>query len=156
MKPFDSINACRYLYLQEIGEPSDNVLRLVVAQAVLSGPISDESLAVHPPELRQLLSDSREIAHEPGCKVFELVWPSYIGYSVRNESYALPEPESAVGEGKLFVEYSSSRYLDSVASSTVASENYPGPYVHWALYCLNHTVDVASTEAPAIDVTIRR
>jgi hypothetical protein len=148
----DSINSCKYLFLKEIGEPSENELRLVINEAVSTRPISAEALSVHPPEIRELLSSAKEILHEPGCLIFEITWPSYIGYSVRNESYALPEPESSVGEGALFVEYEKSRFLDSVSASTFASADYPGAFKHWAMYCQNHIVDVASTESPIIKV----
>ena len=64
----ESINSCQYLYLHEIGEPSDNVLRLVIAEAISSRPISAEALAEHPPELREMFSSSREILHKPAAK----------------------------------------------------------------------------------------
>ena len=148
----DSINSCKYLFLQEIGEPSENELHLVINEAVATRPVSTESLSVHPSEIRKLLASAKAILHEPGCRIFEITWISYIGYSVRNESYALPEPESSVGKGALFVKYETSRFLDSVTASTFASADYPGAFKHWAIYCQNHVVDVASTENPIIKV----
>lgn len=141
-----AIDSCKYLYLHEIGELNDNELRLVIAEGISGPPLSEGALKEHLPEIQKMLSTAREIVHGPNCRRFELVWPSYVGYSVRNESYADAEP--SVGDGRLFVEYTKSIYLDYLAKSTVATETYPGPFKHWSIYCLNHVVDVASTEVP--------
>jgi hypothetical protein len=99
-----------------------------------------------------MLSESKGIEHGPGCRVFEINWESYVGYSVLDESYALPEPKSSEGTGRLFVEYTKSVYLDYLTRVTFADSTYPGPFKHWGVYCLNHCIDVASTAVPTIEV----
>jgi len=42
------------------------------------------------------------------------------------------------------------RYLDFVSTSTIATEDYPGPYKHYGILCLNHVFDVVSTSDPII------
>lgn len=149
-----AIRACKYLYLHSVSEPEENSLRVVLHEAKVGGPPTAEQLAQEAlPSVRELLAGSNAIVHGPGCQVFELVWPSYIGYSVENESYALPEPEESVGEGRLIVVYTESVYLRYLSKATLASADYPGPFKHWALCCLNHIVNVASVEEPAIMVS---
>jgi hypothetical protein len=146
------VNSCKYLYLSKIVEPSDNVLRIILDEAISGHTLSENQLADHDPEIRKLLASqgTTSIEHSPGCRVFELIWPSYIGYSIRNESFALPETHE--GKGKLFVEYADSWYLDFIKSSTWATLDFPGPFKHWAIYCLNHAIDIVSVEEPTVEV----
>lgn len=153
MNPVEELLACKYLYLHEIVEPEENGLRLIVREAQIGEPPTQAVLdAESNPEIRRMLSESRGIEHRPGCKVFEIYWPNYVGYSVRDESYALPEPDTSEGTGRLFVEYTRSLYLEYLSRATFADSDYPGPFKHWALYCQNHCVDVASTKEPTIEV----
>lgn len=105
MKPLvEAIRGRKYIYLHSLSEPEEDPLRVVFHEARGGGPPMIEQLAGEPrPEVRELLADSKAIVHGPGCQVFELVWPSYVGYSVENESYASPEPRESVGEGRLLV-----------------------------------------------------
>jgi hypothetical protein len=149
----DEIRSCNYLYLETLTEPGVNDLRIVLLEAVAGPPISAEELASESdPVLRSILVGSRKIDPQPGCRRFELVWESYIGYSVVNESYSNSEPATsvAVGDRRRFAEYSSSQYLDYLAKASFASKDYPGPYRHWALYCQDHTIDIASQVEPLI------
>jgi hypothetical protein len=149
-----SVRACKYLYLDSISEPEENSLRVVLLEAKDGGPPTAEQLAEESlPEVRELLAASKATVHGAGCQVFELVWPSYIGYSVENEGFALPEPEESVGEGRLLVVYTESVYLSYLSKTTFASADYPGPFKHWAMCCLNHIVNVASVDEPVITVS---
>lgn len=81
MNPIDDIDTCDNLFLEEIGEPADNALRLKLVEA------------------------------RPG---------------------GAPGPVDAEP--------------DAV---------YPGPFVHYGIFCLNHIVDVVSVTAPTVDIRIR-
>jgi hypothetical protein len=149
------IQDCKYLYLHSIDEPDDGGLRLVVHEARVGGSPSAERLAEETvPALQAILSGGKVIEHSSGCKIFEITWDRYIAYAVENESYALPEPKESVGTGRLFIEYSSSIYLEYLSKATFASTDYPGPFKHWAVCCLDHIVNVASESEPVITVTI--
>ena len=136
------INHCPYLYLSELAEPDDNSLRVILHEAR-----SGDALSVA--DISGPVTAVRPIEHRPGYQVFELNWNSYIAYSVRNESYASRDTNE-VFEGELFRTYSQSRYLDFVAASTIASADYPGPFRHWGIICLNHVIDVVSVDEPEI------
>ena len=124
-------------------------------EAKVGGPPTAEQLAEEPlPELRKLLATAKAINHGPNCRIFNLVWASYIGYAVENESYGTQEPKISVGTGRLVVEYTQSVYLSYLSQATFATPDYPGPFKHWAVHCLNHIIHVASMEEPFITVSI--
>jgi hypothetical protein len=149
----DTIRSCKYLYLDAISEPEDNQLRIVILEATTGATLSEQQLAAeHDETIRSILAGSSAIKHLEGCKRFELFWKNYIGYSVVNESYSNGEPESSNGKGRLLVEYEKSEYLEYLSRASFATSDHPGPYKHWAIYCLNHTIDVASQVEPRIRV----
>lgn len=149
----DAIRSCEYLYLDAISEPEQNQLCIVILEATTGAELSEQQLtAEHGEAIGSILTGTRAIEHLEGCKKFELVWENYIGYSVVNESYSNGEPASSNGKGRLMVEYEKSEYLEYLSRASFATVDYPGPYKHWALYCLNHTIDVASQVEPRIMV----
>ncbi|EDT39039.1 conserved hypothetical protein [Burkholderia ambifaria MEX-5] len=134
---------------------ADGTFRLVLLEATEGGAVDAAKLGLpSPPELADILKRGRAIEHLPGCRIFDIRWSSYIAYSVVNESYASGEPETSNGSGKLFVEYIRSEYLDYMRKASWACDDHPGPYKHWAAYCLNHVVNVASPSEPEITVEI--
>ena len=143
MKHFDSINAHRYIYLGEINEPEDNSLRFTIEEAGVSD--EEKTLEICGTELSGL----RSIEVTDKSCIYEVIFDDYVAYSVRNESYALPS-DHEVFEGRLFCTFTKSHYLDYISKATFASDDYPGPYKHYSFNCLNHIVDVVSTDPPAI------
>ncbi len=140
----DEIDACKWIYLRDIGEPEENSLRVVVEEAKAEGP--PEDIEVLPGKVS---SGLRAIESDWTCRAFELVWPSYVAYSVRNESFC-SEDKVEQWEGRLFCLYSKSHFLDYVARATFATADYPGPLRHWGINCQNHIVDVVSTVEPVV------
>ena len=133
----------------------DGTFRLVLLEATEGGAVDAAKLGFDsPPGLTGILKGARAIEHLPGCRIFDIRWSSYIAYSVVNESYASGEPETSDGSGKLFKEYMRSEYLNYMRKASWACDDHPGPYKHWAAYCLNHVVDVASSSEPEITVEI--
>jgi hypothetical protein len=142
---FDQINSHKYLYLAQISEPEDNRLRLVIEEAGSSGIEEDLVVCGHTFKgTRALVSDERHFA-------YEILFPDYIAYSVRNESFTR-EDKDAEFSGKRFCVYTKSAFLDYVARSTFATAEYPGPFAHYGFNCLNHIVDVISRNYPDIKV----
>jgi hypothetical protein len=137
------LGECKWLYLRSIGEPRDNSLRLIIEEA-RSGDVSEAIEIVPGAQL-----NGRPIEHADACRVFEVLWANYVAYSVTNESYDTPdEPDTYTG--KLVRRYSKSSFLEYVARSTFATEDYPGPLAHIAVLCLNHSINVVSTESPKV------
>lgn len=140
----EAIDSCKWIYLREIGEPEENALRLVIEEAKADDP--PEDIEVLP---GKVIRGTRAIKSDVTCRAFELVWPSYVAYSIRNESFCTLDKEE-VWEGRLLCRYSKSHFLDYLARATVASADYPGPLRHWGVNCLNHIVDVVSTVEPEV------
>ena len=138
-------DACDSLLLGELSEPSTNELQITVLEARATR-LPDASSVDAP------VPGASPVLHTPGCRIFKLYWTSYIAYSVRNESYA--QNGRDIFEGRLFRIFSRSHFLDYVGASTLVTSNYPGPYRHWSLVCLDHVIDVVSTVEPRIEVRI--
>ncbi|WP_413376368.1 hypothetical protein [Paenibacillus taichungensis] len=83
--------------------------------------------------------------------IIEIQFDSYIGFSIRNESYTSWDTYEEF-EGKIFRIFERSRYLDFIRLSTFATEDYPGPYKHYGVAGLNHIVDIVSIKDPIIRV----
>lgn len=81
--------------------------------------------------------------------LLKIEFNSYIGYAVRNESFTVWDDYEQF-EGKIFRVYQRSRYLDFISKSTIATADYPGPFLHYGIAGLNHIVDIVSTEAPVV------
>jgi len=143
MDSIEQINHHLYLSLIEICEPADNVLKLLLAEAKMGG--LKDSIRAGGVEIR----DTQPIAVAEDSSVYEVTFDWYIAYSVRNESYTYLDKEEEF-EGRLACIYTKSRFLDYVRISTLASDEYPGPFKHYGFNCLNHIVDIVSADPPKI------
>ena len=138
------LNSCDYLYFREISEPADNRLRLLIEEASAAPQLT--SIEVASVEF----SDLRAIESTDESRLFEITWDSYIAYSVRNESFTVLDEYETIECGKLACVYSKSRFLDYISNATFASNDHSGPFRHVGLNCLNHIIDVISTNAPQV------
>lgn len=141
--PFNELDQCRFLSLNQISEPQDNSLRVLVEEARSSGIPEDITIA------GTTIRGTQSIISDASCAAFELVWDTYIAYSVRNESFVSGNDYEQF-EGRLFCIYSTSHYLDYIRKDTIASPDYPGPFQHYSINCLNHIIDVVAIHAPRI------
>ncbi|HXY05537.1 MAG TPA: hypothetical protein VEI05_03240 [Burkholderiaceae bacterium] len=149
------IDACKHLYLRLLEEPEANALRLIIEEVSGTDLLDAAPAEAVSFDQTDVLSAQRG-EHGQGGRIFEVNWRSYIAYSVRNESYARTEPKGN-GKGRVFIKHTRSSYLDYLSVATLASDLFPAifprPIGHWAIYCLNHAVDVASIYEP--EVTVR-
>ena len=129
-------------YLVEIGEPSENTLRIVVAEGVLGNPSPIELDGID-------LGEGRPIEITEESRYFEINWDDYVAYFVRNESFWKAEPEEPRMINQLQRRFDSA-FLEFVSTTTFADDEYPGPLQHWALYTMRHCVDVVSVQPPRI------
>jgi hypothetical protein len=83
------MNQHEYIYyIENINEPEDNCFQLVIEEASWSD--TEQILVVAGTEI----SDVRSLDITDENCVYEVMFDSYIGYSVRDEPYALPRPPS--------------------------------------------------------------
>ncbi|MGI8788484.1 MAG: hypothetical protein ACR2HG_12065 [Pyrinomonadaceae bacterium] len=151
MNVIEQINSHKYLFLTEIGEPEENVLRIVIEEGKLSEPTKEENITESNEALKSIIAGSREIMSDESCYLYEIVFDTYIAYSVRNESYAIPE-DSSEFSGGFFGTYSKSSFLDYLKISTFATEDYPGKFVHYGLSVFRYFIDIASVYEPEMKI----
>lgn len=130
------------LYVTDIGEPSDNSLRIVVTEG-LPGELEPLNIAGVD------FGEGRAIQIKNESRHFELIWNNYVAYVVRNESYWKAEPLEPPMVDQLERRFNSA-FLEFVSKTTFADDDYPGPLQHWALTALNHCIDVVSAEPPRV------
>jgi hypothetical protein len=139
----EEIDSCKNLFLVEISEPEINSLRLLISEGRVSEREETWDIAGVPlPGIRSI-DITAQSAH------FEVFWPRYISYAVRDESYCSWDKEEEWA-GSSFRVYSKSKFLDFVGNGTFATSEYPGPFKHYEIVCLDHIIDVASEEAPTV------
>ncbi len=146
----EALNSVKYLYLQQLTEPRDNSLRIVVQEAVDNRSGQIRSALPDLPELSEILKDSWPIESIEGCKTFDLYWKHYVAYLVTEEMVgSIHGCHDEVFSGKLLRVYSRSHFLDHLARDT---GGHPEPIRHYKLVCLNHLIDVAAYAPPEIRV----
>ncbi|WP_139492683.1 hypothetical protein [Brevibacillus dissolubilis] len=131
----------KHVYFLGVTEPEENSLRLFFGRTK-SIP---EPLVIGD----KRYEDAHSIIIDEDLPVIQIDFETYIGYSVLNESYTTWD-DAEEFEGKVFRIYSKSKYLDFIKVGTFASEDYPGPFKHYGMCCLNHIVDVVSTSEPVV------
>ena len=89
LNPLAEIDDCSFLFLIDLREGSRNSLHVQVAEGRSVG--SPKSIRVADKEI----TDCTAIEITDESRVFEIVWNSYVGYSVLNESFATPTDEEA-------------------------------------------------------------
>ena len=128
--------------MEQIGEPSGNVLRLVVAETFVRAEAESRNIA------GVIFEGLHRIEPTENSRRFELIWDSYIAYSVTNESFGSTQGPGSLDSGRHLRHYTESPFLTFVRCSTIATHEYPGPYIHLQLLTESHIVDVVSENSP--------
>lgn len=136
------------LYLTDIGEPSENQLRIIVAEGLLGEPTKIDIDGVD-------LGEGRPILVTDESRSFELRWDNYVAYAVRNESFCKGEDDE-LPRGKMLERRFDTAFFQYVSATTFADDEYPGPLEHWSLTTLNHCVDVVSVGPPRVMLSTSR
>ena len=139
----EEVDSCENLFLVEISEPEANSLRLLISEGRISEHEETWDIAGVP------FPGVRSIDITAHSKHFEITWPHYISYAVRNESYCSLDKEEE-WTGSSFRIYSKSKFIDFIGNGTFATPEYPGPFKHYEITCLDHIIDVASEVLPTI------
>jgi len=140
---FADLETCRYLFLQEIGEPQTNTVRFLfqegrVSERTVRRKVGGTFLEGHPVEI------------DDTGRSFEISWQSYVAFLVTNESFALGDESADIYEGRRLRQYSQSQFLQQIKESNHLSDEYPGPLLHFRIVCEHHLVDVVSTQPPIL------
>lgn len=85
---------------------------------------------------------------------YRVIFYNYVAYSVRNESFTVWD-EYEEFNGNMFREYSKSRFLDYLSSSTnlwIVEQTQGAMPKHFGAICLDYLIDVASCVEPKIEL----
>ncbi|MCU6709807.1 hypothetical protein M6D81_14020 [Paenibacillus sp. J5C_2022] len=124
-------------------EPKVNELKLYFSRSKMSD--TPERLIIDKKEF----GDSYSINADKNSPIIQIDFQSYIAYSVRNESFTVWDDYEEF-EGMIFRVYKKSRYLDFVSVGTFATEDFPGPFKHYGISCLDHIVDIVTISEPVV------
>jgi len=140
---FKDLMELRDVDLNVLVEPDINALRIFISRCKTSE--TTENLAIG----NNVISDVYSVYTDEKLPILQIDFKSYISYSVTNESYTSWD-DYEVFEGKALRVYSKSRYLDFINTHTFANKDYPGPFVHYGIICLNHIINIVSVDKPVI------
>jgi hypothetical protein len=141
------LRAQESLYLASLEEPEANELRIVVAG------MRAQRQAPSPPDAP--VPGAVRVEPDETTATFEILFTSYVGYLVRNETFALNATADTWTGGRLFRTYTQSEYLRFLSATTRATDEYPGPLRHTAIVCVDHVIDVVSSTVPEVRVLTR-
>ena len=120
------------IYLVGSTEPEENSLRLFFRRS----KSIKEPLTVGD----KLYEEAYTLEIDEELPIIQIDFETYIGYSIINENDSTWDDYEEF-EGQIFRIYSKSRYLDFIKVGTFASKDYPGPFRHYGIACLNHIVN---------------
>lgn len=86
---------------------------------------------------------------EKSSPIIQVDFYSYIAYSIRNEFFTSGDEYEGF-DGKTFRIYKKSRYLDFISNGIFTSKDFPKPYKHYGICCIDHVVDIISTSKPVV------
>jgi hypothetical protein len=131
------------VYLMNVEEPIENSLRLTLLRSKTSSVPETLKIA------NGIIDNLYSIDPDYSIPLIQINFETYIGYSILNESFTtLDDYEEFVG--KAFRIFKKSRYLDYIKEGTFATAEYPGPFKHYEIACLNHIIDIVSMSEPII------
>ncbi len=141
------LDACRHIFLAKLETGPSLDLRI----DVLEGRVQEETVLIEIGDeaMEAFLKETHPITTREGYDAFRIVFENYICFSVRDETYAIPED----GEdySRRLRKHERSTFLDFVSKGTWASSTHPGPFVHYAVVCDDHVIDVACNSEPKIE-----
>ena len=133
-------------------EDVDNELKIIFSGCVEGekGTGVDEELDE---AFKEILKESTPI-YPNEDDVYEIIFPSYIIYQVRNESYCSWDDYDIRKGNRLYI-YEKSKLLDYFKSVTDCCQSndgdyYPGEWIHYGIGAEDHIIDIISHEKPTI------
>jgi len=85
--PAEQLNRCSFLFLRQLHEPRDNSLRFIVEEAKAHNHLARQVNPGLDDALAGILSGASPILSDSSSVSFEVLFDSYVSYTVTNESY---------------------------------------------------------------------
>jgi len=144
----EQLDSCKYLFLENFRSDVDPMTLIV---EVVEGRLQPDPVQIltGSTELDKALGIGRVISTRPEYHRFRVKFVDYLTFAITNESYAQPEKDEDYS--KKLRKYDTSTFLEYIRASTWATQDYPGPFTHYALVCSDHVINVASGAPPHIE-----
>lgn len=140
---FKDINQHWSIFLLNIEESIENSnLIIYIAEGMISDVETDLIIG-------EINIGGRDVEVTNDSAIYRVEFDDYIAYSVLNESYTVWD-EYGEWEGHKFRVYAKSYFLEYIQKDTIASNDYPGPYVHYMILTEDHILNVVSCSPPII------
>jgi hypothetical protein len=152
--PKERLDQCAFLFLRHLHEPRENCLRFIVEEAQAQKHLARQVDPGLDDALAGILSDASPILSDSSSGSFEILFDSYVSYTVTNESYGTYPQPPEVFKGKLYRCFEWSHLLQFTKVTSYACDEYPGPgpLLHSEVVCLNHVIDVIATTEPVVRI----
>ena len=127
-------------------DDSDNELKILISGSYEGekGSEVDETLDDN---IIDILKEAVPVYQDEN-KLYEIIFPNYIIYQVRNESYCSYD-ESEIRKGRRLIIFEKSKLLGYFGSVTDCGL-YPDEWKHYGVYTEDHIIDVITCEKPII------
>ncbi len=145
-------------FLITLSDGSQEELRLVVAAAEVGEvgtniPDFSDTDGATKKSLQEILAKTRPIEIDER-RQYEICFPGYILYQIRNESYCSFD-QTEIRHGRHLITFENSKLLSYLSSVTDVGQFadgsfYPGKWTHYGIYTQNHVIDVISHVPPVI------
>lgn len=132
-------------FLRELREGGENELRLTIRCARPAPEVPPETTGR--PPLDRILRRCTPILPDP-AREMEIVFPDYLLYQVRNESFCSFDP-SEVRQGRYLCIFQRSKLLEHLTAVT-DSALLPAPWTHYGIFTQNQIIDVISQTEPQV------
>ncbi|MCI8849269.1 MAG: hypothetical protein HFF85_03025 [Oscillibacter sp.] len=148
-------------FLTSLSDGLQEELHIIIAAAQI-GNIGENIPALEGTDetarqtLLGILANCRPIQVNEQC-LYEICFPNYIIYQIRNESFCSYDPEE-IRHGRHLMVFEKSKLLSNMGIVTDAQQLddgsfYPGEWKHYGIYTQNHIIDVVSHEPPIVSVS---
>ena len=160
-KTLDTLLGDHAPFLISLSDGLQEELRLVISAAEVGPaggdiPDFDDIDEETGKRLREILAHTRpiEISEQ---RAYEICFPAYILYQIRNESFCAFGAEEACS-GKYLMRLERSRLLSHVSDFTDAQQLedgtfYPGKWEHYCIITQCHVIEVIAHEPPIVSVS---
>lgn len=143
-------------FLLKLEDSDSNELRIRIAAALAGQPgegIDPDVDKMGIPGLRKMLEKSCPIYPDPQRR-YEIWFPQYIMYQVRNESFTEWD-DYEIRKGKTLQIFEQSRLLDQLQTVTFCfrrddGTGYPGEWKHYRINTENNIIDIIAHVEPVI------
>ena len=141
------LDSCRYIFLTKLESDDSFTLKIHIAEDRIQNVPSVTGTENN--NLDKILKKARPVKIRKNCNAFKIVFKDYNSFSVRNESYVVPENNEDPSRRLRVNQHSN--FLKFISDSTWLSSDDMKSLVHYTVICTDHIIDIAASSEPVIE-----